>query len=153
MQNGCRGQALAELTLFLRRSILHIVLTRVRRLAALLLTLGLVAGMWRPCAGWEATAEARLSCCQRHAGCAKHKVTDHSVPVTQSDADACCAASERQDAAQPSVAMFAPPILVPAAALFTRPPIAPPPPVDWRPPPALTSRQLHTHVLLSVFLI
>jgi hypothetical protein len=130
------------------------VLNRSRRIAVVALVLGVIAGAWRPCAGWEPTAEARMSCCLRHAGCAKHKVADHGVPVSQSDADACCAASERQDASQPPVASIEPPPLLHAAASFAEPPSAPVPPVDWhRPPPALASRQLHTHVLLSVFLI
>jgi hypothetical protein len=74
--------------------------------------------------------------------------------LTQADADACCAMSERQDPTQPA----APPIvtiaLVPLDVLFAvaapAPSIAP---ESWRPPPALGSRQPPRHLLLSVFLI
>jgi len=132
------------------------VVTRVRRVAVLVLAIGLVAGAWRPCAGGQATAEARMSCCLRHAACAKHKVSDTpgASTVHQSDADACCAASERQDASPPLVAIVTAPTLVPLVGLFAEAPAVPTPSFDWhRPPPRLASRQLPTHVLFSVFLI
>jgi hypothetical protein len=132
------------------------VVTRLRRAAVLALAIGLVAGAWRPCAGWEATAEARMSCCLRHGACATHKVSDGAGATTvhQSDADACCAGSERQDASQPSVAVVLAPALVPLAGRFAEAPPVPTPSFDWhRPPPRLASRRLPTHLLLSVFLI
>ena len=72
------------------------------RIATLVVTLGLLAGAWRPCAGWEATAEARMSCCLRKAACAKHKAANGgtSTIVAQAEADTCCAAAERPDAYQ-----------------------------------------------------
>jgi hypothetical protein len=128
----------------------------LRRIAVVLLVAGLLAGAWRPCAGWEATAEARMSCCVRNAACAMHKVAKDgtAAAVTQAEADSCCAAAERPDGSQPSVTTVAPPTLTLLLGLFAeQPPVS----AQWvdqhRPPPLLTSRQLPTHLLLSVFLI
>ena len=135
--------------------ILLTVLTNLRRIAATVLALGLLAGAWRPCAGWEATAEARMSCCVRNAKCAMHKVADDgtSTIVGQAQADTCCAASERPDASQPLVAVVAPPMLAPLMGLFADLPRVPVLRSDWHRPPPLASRQLPTHVLNSVFLL
>jgi hypothetical protein len=128
----------------------------LRRIVVIVLSVGFLAGAWRPCAGWETTAEARMSCCVRKAACAKHKVAGSAVvtTVSQPEADACCAAAERQDASQPSATTLAPPTSAPVLQLFTEQPRARGAWVDWhRPPPLLASRQLPTHLLLSVFLI
>ena len=139
-----------------RRLILAIVSVFSRRIATLVVTLGLLTGAWRPCAGWEATPEARMSCCLRKASCAKHKAAspDAVTIVGQADADTCCAASERPDPYQsPSVAL-APPVFTPLVGLFAEPPVIPVRGVVWRrPPPLLASRDTSTHLLLSVFLI
>ncbi|MEO5821460.1 MAG: hypothetical protein ABIT71_13225 [Vicinamibacteraceae bacterium] len=131
------------------------MLTSHRRIAAFVLMLGLVAGAWRPCAGWEATPEARMACCHRGGKCTMHKVTGTAdTRVDQARADTCCAASEPQDAPQPPASAVVAVALVPVAGLFAQ--IAPPPvlPVDcWQPPPLLASRQSPRHLLLSVFLI
>ena len=138
--------------------ILAVVHSIGRRLTTLLLALGLVAGAWRPCAGWEQTAEARKSCCLR-GSCAMHKGSHADghpggAALTQADADACCAMSERQDPQQPAAAPIVAIALVPLDALFAvaapAPSIAP---ESWRPPPARGSRQPPRHLLLSVFLI
>ena len=137
-------------------AMLSIVLISFRRVAVLVLTVGLVAGAWRPCAGWEPTAEARMSCCVRKAACAMHKRGGHRVDsaVTQAAADACCAASERQDTSQPSLTVVLPPTLAPLGGLFAERPILPARWVDLhRPPPLLASRELPRHLLLSVFVI
>jgi hypothetical protein len=138
----------------------RLILTTVsifsRRIATLVVTLGLLAGAWRPCAGWEATPEARMSCCLRKASCAKHKAPGHGAMtvVGQAAADSCCAVSERRAPYQsPSVAL-APPVFTPLVGLFAEPPSLPVRGVVWRrPPPLLASRDTSTHVLLSVFLI
>ena len=85
-----------------------------------------------------------------------HKVAKDgtAATVTQAEADSCCAAAEGQDGSQPSVTTVAPPTLTPLLALFAeQPPVS----AQWvdqhRPPPLLASRQLPTHLLLSVFLI
>ncbi len=73
--------------------------------------------------------------------------------VGQAEADTCCAASERPDPYQPSAVVIAAPIVSPLAAL-AEPPSTPLVGMDWhRPPPLLASRQVPTHLLLSVFLI
>jgi hypothetical protein len=145
-----------ELTPRNHRLILAIVSVSSRRIATLVVTLGLLAGAWRPCAGWEATPEARMSCCLRKASCAKHKGASNTAltMARQAEADACCAASERPDPYQsPSVAL-APPVFTPLVGLFAEPPIIPVRGVVWhRPPPLLANRDTSTHLLLSVFLI
>jgi hypothetical protein len=133
------------------------VATRSRRVAAVLLTLGIIAGLWRPCAGWAATAEARMSCCDRMAMCPMRKpVRDASAPgVSQDDADACCAAADRTETTPTSITVIAAPPVVPVLALFAEPPaVVAVTMADWHgPPPLLASRQLQRHLLLSVFLI
>lgn len=136
--------------------ILSAVLGNLRRIAAFALMAGLVTGAWRPCAGWEATPEARMSCCLRKAACAMHKGARDGAATTveQTEADRCCAASERPDAYQPPPVVIAPPIVTPLAGLFAEGPSVPIRGiVRDRPPPRLASRQLPTHLLLSVFLI
>lgn len=132
------------------------MLGNLRRVAAITLMAGLLTGAWRPCAGWQATAEARMSCCLRKAACAKHKAARDgaAVSVEQPEADRCCAASERPDAYQPPSAVIAPPIVTPLVGWFAERPGVPIRGIVWhRPPPLLASRQLPTHLLLSVFLI
>jgi hypothetical protein len=121
------------------------------------MSLGIIAGVWRPCAGWEATPEARLSCCVRKAMCPMHKPGRDraAMTVSQADADTCCAASDRPPTAPASVTLVAAPPVVPVLALFAEPPaIVPVTLADWHgPPPRLASRDLPRHLLLSVFLI
>jgi len=127
-----------------------------RRIAVVLMTVGLMAGAWRPCAGWKPTPEARMSCCMRKADCAKHKSAGGSghAPHRQSDADACCAASERPDASPSLLTVVVPPTFVPLAGPFAEPPSVP---ARWfdsrRPPPLVAERRLPRHLLLSVFVI
>jgi hypothetical protein len=132
------------------------VLNSLRRIGVLMLTIGLAAGAWRPCAGWEPTAEARMACCTRKAACSMHRMSGHGAheAVSQSQADACCALSERQDPSQPSVTVVLPPALTPIAGPFAEQPRVPARWVDsHRPPPLLASRALPRHLLLSVFVI
>jgi len=135
--------------------ILSAVLGNLRRIAAIALTAGLLTGAWRPCAGWQATAEARMSCCVRKAACAMHKASEDgpAATVRQAEADRCCAASERPDAYQPPPAVIAPPIVTPLVGRFAERPSVPMRGIVWHGPPPLASRQLPTHLLLSVFLI
>ena len=133
------------------------VLALLRRIAVLVLTVGLVAGAWRPCAGWKPTPEARMSCCLGKSACAMHKRGKpggtHAGP-SQSDADACCAASERQGSPQPLLTVVLPPTFVALVGRLAEPPSVP---ARWvesrRPPPLLASRELPRHLLLSVFVI
>jgi hypothetical protein len=132
------------------------VQSRLRRIVVVVLSIGFFTGAWRPCAGWESTAEARMACCVRHGACAMHKVAQDAAgaTLTQSEADTCCAAAERHDGSQPPVTTVAAPAMTPVLALFAEQPAVPALWVDrHRPPPLLASRQLPTHLLLSVFLI
>lgn len=118
--------------------------------------LTLSAGGLGLCAGWEATAEARMACCVKGAACPMHTADDSGAPqvVSQADADTCCAASERGEAA-PSDAAFVPlatllPAVSPVALIFVQIDA----PIDARsadvPAPGL---RVPTHLFFSVFLI
>ena len=58
------------------------------------------------CAGWQATPEARLQCCQDGA-CPHHHHEDNAsrTKLTQAAADDCCAQSQR-DESSPSGVVF-----------------------------------------------
>ena len=71
--------------------------------------LAFVQGALAQCAGWEATAEARLDCC-RDGMCPLHHREDSTSPtqITQAAADDCCAQSQSQDQESgPSARIFA----------------------------------------------
>ena len=101
------------------------VLKVSNRLLVLLLALGLTTANGAVCAGWMPTPEARMACCSDE-GCPMHEpdsagsASHHDV--TQAQADSCCAASERDDAAQSPAAV---PVfslaLVPSPAPFVLP--------------------------------
>ena len=131
----------------------------VHRLAALALTLGLLAGNAAICAGWMPTAEARMACCADGVECPMHKGDSHGsgserIP-TQAQADSCCAAAEGQNSNQcnPSfvTAITAAvlgvgvvlPANVPALVLSD----------GWRPAAPTRPGPVPKHVLLSVFLV
>jgi hypothetical protein len=132
------------------------VLTLVRRLFVLALTVLMSVGNAAVCAGWSPTAEARMACCADGFGCPMHqgqRGAGHDHDVTPAQADACCVSSERSDPGQ-SVPAFVAMVsdAAPVAVVF---------PVI---PPALTLRALGPtlpipvapvpkHVLLSVFLV
>lgn len=70
------------------------------RVVAALLVLSLFGAGVAPCAGWQSTAEARHDCCVE-GQCPDQLTADshsasHRAPVSHSQADQCCAASERQ---------------------------------------------------------
>src|SRR5262245_37058439 len=60
-----------------------------------------MAGNAAICEGWSATAEERMACCTEGSDCPMHKRESHHAasthPLTQGEADACCAASERDE--------------------------------------------------------
>src|SRR5436305_12986383 len=74
-----------------------------RRLTVAAAVAALSVGNLAVCAGWEATPEARMACCQDESTCPMHKSDSHSSgvkhSVTQEQADDCCAGSERSDSA------------------------------------------------------
>ena len=138
-----------------RPLILGAVLLATRRVAAAHLILILSFGGLGLCAG-QATPEARMACCTDLGTCPMH----HGAPagstrvVTQADADACCASSDR-DESTPSASLVSPVI---ALALTTSPVPAVVLPLDplfdaVNAPLRLPGGHVPKHVLLSVFLI
>ena len=129
-----------------------------RRIATIALVLFISAGDVGLCAGWEATAEARMACCVEGGSCPMHKSdrpgSDSARVLSQAEADSCCAASESDDST-PSTSTFAmavPPATV-AHALFASVPPAALPRDAAREPVPLAGSQVPRHLLLSVFLI
>ena len=131
----------------------------VRRLAALALTFGLMAGNAAICAGWMPSPEARMACCAEGAECPMHKGdSDRSGSqrmLTQVQADSCCASAEgqRSNQSNPSfvtaitavvlgVAVVLP-ANVPALVLSDA----------WRTSAPIPIGPVPKHVLLSVFLV
>jgi hypothetical protein len=80
------------------------VVRLVRRLAALLLTFGLIALNAAVCAGWMTTPEARMACCADGRECPMHDGDSHrsgsTRVLTQVQADSCCASSEGRNSNQ-----------------------------------------------------
>ena len=107
------------------------------------------------CAGWQASPEARMACCQDGA-CPMHRHEDGASPahITQAAADECCALSPRHESS-PSRAAFATTITL--AVLQTLPPVV----LSLAPTPALSApwetpsppTHVPKHILLSVFLV
>jgi hypothetical protein len=132
----------------------------VNRLASLALILGVLAAQGIGlCAGWQATAEARMACCTSGGACPMKKSAARRAPsnavVSQASADSCCAASEESGAPAPSPA-FVPivslgPVVSPIAVLAPRPPS--PRREAWHAVAPLPGSQVPKHLLLSVFLI
>jgi hypothetical protein len=135
------------------------VVTLVRRLAALALTVGLMAGNAAICAGWMPTAETRMACCADGAECPMHKGDSHSSAsqrvLTQAQADSCCAAAESQHSSQSNPSLVTAitaavlgvgvvlPANVPALVLSDA----------WRTSAPIRIAPVPKHVLLSVFLV
>jgi len=129
-----------------------------RRLAALATVLTLYVGNLAGCAGWQATAEARMECCKNGTSCPMHKSEAHgsrSTPaMTQAQADTCCAASSSRTESPTAVSSFA---LVNAAALPALVPSVVPVAVHalegWRALVPLLVSPVPKHLLLSVLLV
>ena len=131
----------------------------VHRLSAVAMSLALLAGNAPVCAGWLATPEARMACCSEDAECPMHKGDSHSSDstraLTQAQADACCASSEREHSNQPNptfVVVISNAVLgagvvlsasVPALVLSD----------SWRMATPIPITPVPKHVLLSVFLV
>ena len=130
-----------------------------RRLAALALTFGLMAGNAGICAGWLATPEARMACCADERECPMHKGDSHSASshraVTQAQADSCCASSERNNSERSN-----PPLVTAITAAVLGIGIVLPASVPalvlsdaWRTSTPIPVAPVARHVLLSVFLV
>ena len=136
------------------------VVGSVHRLSALLLCLGLIAGNAAICAGWGATPEERIACCAEGGDCPMHKAGDthrsaSRRPLSQPQADTCCAASERQPS-NPSTPGFV--TVASSAVLGTGVVLPTPVPAlvlsdGWRAVAPIPIAPVPRHVLLSVFLV
>ncbi|MGH2361633.1 MAG: hypothetical protein ACRDGM_13970 [bacterium] len=137
----------------------RLVLTLSRRLFALALTVLLSVGNGAVCAGWAHSPEARMACCADGQDCPMHKDESRSTAsnqrITQAQADACCAASEREQSNQSNPTVVA---AISSAVLGTG--IVVPIPVPalvqsdaWRSVSPIPIRAVPKHVLLSVFLV
>jgi hypothetical protein len=129
-----------------------------RRLVAIATVLTLCVGNLAVCAGWQATAEARLACCQDESTCPMHESDSHHSAVkhsvTQTQADDCCAGSERSDSATTTstfalsaVVTFTAAIL-PVVADSNTPALQ-----DWRAFVRLPVPPIPRHLRLSVLLV
>jgi hypothetical protein len=131
----------------------------IRRLSAVFLAVGLVAGNAAVCAGWLPTPEARMACCAEGGDCPMHKGDSHSSGstrvLTQAQADSCCASSEREDSNQPNPS-FVTAITAAVLGVGTVLPASIPALVlsdAWRTSAPLLVAPVPRHVLLSVFLV
>jgi hypothetical protein len=139
--------------------ILRTVPILLRRLSAVFITLGLLAGNAAVCTGWLATPEARMACCAEGGDCPMHKGDSHSSGsariLTQALADSCCASAEGQNSNQSnpsSVSAITAAVLgvgvilpanVPTLVLSDA----------WRTSAPIPVAPVPKHVLLSVFLV
>lgn len=127
-----------------------------RRLSAGVLTLVLLVGHVAVCAGWLATAEARMACCTEGSSCPMHKPgSGESATITQARADSCCASSER-DEAGPSASLVAATISSAVLGTAIVLPVSPPALVlseAWRTVVPIPVSPVPKHLLLSVFLV
>jgi hypothetical protein len=146
------------LTLCPSFSILREVRILIRRLSAVILAMGLMAGNAAVCAGWLATPEARMACCAEGGDCPMHKGDSQSSAservLTQAQADSCCASSERENSNQSNPSFVTAitaavlgagivlPANVPALVLSD----------GWRTSAPIPVAPVPKHVLLSVFL-
>ena len=131
----------------------------VQRLAAVVLTLALMAGNAAVCAGWLPTAEARMACCADGVECPIHEHDSHGSGservTTQPEADSCCASAEGRKSNQSTPSFVTAitaavlgvgivlPAHVPAFVLSD----------GWRTSAPIPVAPVPKHVLLSVFLV
>ena len=134
------------------------VLTFGRRFSAVALSLAFLSGDVALCAGWVATAEARMACCADEDTCPMHRSdgqTEGDRAVTQPQADSCCAASEPERTDQ-STPTFASTISSAVLGIATVMPAALPVLVlggAWPIAVPLPPGSVPKHVRLSVFLV
>jgi hypothetical protein len=131
----------------------------MRRLSAVLLAMGLLAGNAARCAGWLSTAEARMACCGDGVECPMHRGDSHHSGservVTQAQADSCCALSEGRNSNQPNPSFVT---AITAAVLGVGVVLPANVPVlvltdAWRRSAPIPTAPVPKHVLLSVFLV
>ena len=116
-----------------------------------------VAGL-APCAGWQATPEARRACCAPGGGCAGHESQSNGQAsgtfVSQTAADNCCATSQRSDSS-PVTSSAVPAVTL--AILSTPVPTLQPERIAYREgvpwPGHRHPSPVPKHLLLSVFIV
>ena len=130
----------------------------LRRLTAIAAVLTLSVGNLAVCAGWRATPEARMACCQDESTCPMHKSDGHgSAPrhhVTQAQADTCCAGSEQNELTTTRTALVSSSMaaLAPATVQLVVTALVPAL-EEWRALVPLRVSAVPKHLLLSVFLV
>jgi hypothetical protein len=128
-----------------------------RRLAAIATVLMFSLGNLAVCAGWEATAEARMACCMNSATCPMHKSESHGSVAThlnQAQADSCCAAASNRTespVASPAFALASSAAL--PAVIAQALPVSSPALQEWRVFVPLPVSPVPRHLLLSVLLV
>jgi len=130
-----------------------------RQLNVLALTVAMLASNGWICAGWAATPEARMACCEDEDTCPMHEGdaagSGDAHAVTQVQADSCCATSEQKNSSQSSptsVATISSAVLGTGVVL----PVSAPARVlsdAWRTVVPIPIGPVPRHVLLSVFLV
>ena len=134
------------------------VLTCRSRLVALAIAAFMTAGNVAVCAGWAATPEARMACCTDEDNCPMHKGGDSSRServISQAQADACSAVSERQQSNQ-STPTFVTVITSAVLGVGVVVPMTAPALVlsdGWRTLAPIPIAPVPSHVLFSVFLV
>jgi hypothetical protein len=129
----------------------------ISRLAAVTVLIVLPLSAWVQCAGWQSTAEARMACCAQEAQCPMHSQSrsGRHERVTQTQADTCCALSERS----PSTPSSSSHLVAPVTLTLTSTP-APVVLSDlaslrvaWQDFVPIVISPVPRHLLLSVFLV
>lgn len=134
------------------------VLDLTRRIAAVVAVLALGAGNVAVCAGWQATAEARMACCMSSTTCPMQKSTDHDHSsqknaVSQTQADSCCAASsQKRESSSPASTFAISGVIALVPAVFSLPTTVLRA-QEWRALVPLRVSSTPKHLLLSVLIV
>ena len=127
-----------------------------RRFSAAVVILALAVGNAAICAGWMPTREARMACCAEGA-CPMHKSDSHESlsrrGVSQAQADSCCAASERDEAAPSSLSFVSSMTLAVVASPVPFLPEALTLSTGWPTQAPIPGTHVPKHLLLSVLLV
>jgi hypothetical protein len=127
------------------------------RVAAFVAALTMSVGNIATCAGWQATAEARMACCTTDPACPMRESEGHdhssSGPISQAQADSCCLDATRRHDSAAAAPIFAASgvIALEPVALFSIPTAADSPDRRALAPPAPAA--VPRHLLISVLLV
>lgn len=129
-----------------------------RSVAAVAAVLALIAGNLTVCAGWQATPEARMTCCMTAPDCPMHDSSSHGASArhmpSQQQADDCCAVTPNRtqsSAATPTFALSS--VTTLPAAVLSVVPVVVPALQEWRVLRTLPVSPVPKHLLLSVLLV